>query len=117
MGSLVYSIDLLEEMRKCKSVKACIEFALVDAYGEYEEASAWLACIETLFERFERVEVLGEDVALEGFDLDHGLSVVAVCKKGKRRARAALDSVEFPGITPIEARWLKAWQQFSRGLA
>ena len=104
-------------MRKCKSVKACIEFALVDAYGEYEEASAWLACIETLFERFERVEVLGEDVALEGFDLDHGLSVVAVCKKGKQRAGAALDSVEFPGITPIEARWLKAWQQFSRGLA
>jgi len=42
---------------------------------------------------------------------------VAVCKKGKQRAGAALDSVEFPGITPIEARWLKAWQQFSRGLA
>jgi hypothetical protein len=109
--------DLLDEMRKCKSVNACIELALTDAYGEYEEASAWLVCIETLFERFERAKVLGEDVRLEGFDLDHGLTVVAVCKKGKRRARVALDSVEFPGITPIEARWLKAWQQFSRGHA
>ena len=109
--------DLLDEMRKCKSVKACIELALTDAYGKYEEASAWLACIETLFERFKRVKILGEDVALDYFDLDYGLTVVAVCRKGKRRARVALDSVEFPGITPTEARWLKAWKQFSRGLA
>ncbi len=94
-------------MRECKSVKACIELALTDAYGEHEEASAWLACIETLFERFEQVRVLGEDVTLEGFDLDHGLTVVAVCGRGRRRARVALDSVAFPGITPIEARWLK----------
>ena len=86
--------DLLDEMRKCKSVKACIELALTDAYG-----------------------VLGEDAALEGFDLENELTVVAVCRKGKQRARVALDSVEFPGITPIEGRWLKAWQQFSRGLA
>jgi len=108
--------DLLEEMQQCKSVKACIELALTDAYGEYEQASAWLACIETIFERFDRVNLMGEQVALEGFDLENELAVVAVCTKGKRRARVALDSVEFPGITPIEARWLKAWKQFSRGL-
>ena len=108
--------DLLEEMQQCKSVKACIELALTDAYGEYEQASAWLACIETIFERFDRVNLMGEQVALEGFDLENELAVVAVCTKGKRRARGALDPVEFPGITPIEARWLKAWKQFSRGL-
>jgi len=28
--------SLLEEMQQCKSVKACIELALTDAYGEYE---------------------------------------------------------------------------------
>ena len=108
--------DLLEEMQQCKSVKACIELALTDAYGEYEQASGWLACIETIFERFDRVNLMGEQVALEGLDLENELAVVAVCTKGKRRARVALDSVEFPGITPIEARWLKAWKQFSRGL-
>ena len=51
--------DLLEEMQQCKSVKACIELALTDAYGEYEQASAWLACIETIFARFDRVNLLG----------------------------------------------------------
>jgi hypothetical protein len=109
--------DLLDQMRACKSVKACIEFALTDAYGEYEQAATWLACIETLFERFDRVDVMGEEVALQGFDLGNELTVVAVCRKGRQRVRVALSSVEFPHITVIEARWLNAWKQFSRGLA
>lgn len=107
--------DLVDEMRQCRSVKACIGLALTDAYGEYEQVSAWLACIETMFGRFDRVRLMGQEVTLHGFDLENESTVVAVCGRGKRRARVALDSVEFPGITPIEARWLKAWKQFARG--
>lgn len=109
--------SLLEEMQQCKSVKACVELALTDAYGEYEQASAWLTCIEEMFGRFDRVNLMGKEVALQGFDLENELTVVAVCRKGKRRARVALESVEFPDITSIESRWLKAWKQFSRRLA
>jgi hypothetical protein len=103
-------------MQQCKTVKACIALALTDAYGEYEEASAWLTCIETMFERVDRVKLMGEEVALHGFDLANELAVVAICGRGKRRARVALDSIEFPKLTPTEARWLKAWMQFSRAL-
>jgi hypothetical protein len=108
--------SLLDEMQQCKSVKACIELALTDAYGEYEQASAWLTCIEAMFGHFDQVNVMGEQVALEGFDLTNDIAVVAICRKGQRKARVALDSVEFPDLTPIEARWLKAWKQFSKGL-
>ena len=34
--------DLLDEMRQCKSEQACIDLALTDAYGEDEQAVAWL---------------------------------------------------------------------------
>ena len=105
--------DLLDEMRRCKSVKACIDLALTDAYGEDEEAVAWLTCLETMFGRFKQVRLLGEDVALVGFDLQHH-SVVAVCRQGSRKARVTLDSVEFPGLTPVEARWLQAWKRYAR---
>jgi hypothetical protein len=108
--------DLLGEMQECKSVKTCIALALTDAYGDDEQASAWLACIETMFDRFDRVKVMGEEATLHGFDLSN-TSVVAVCGRGKHRARVALESVEFPALTPVESRWLKAWAQFSRGLA
>jgi hypothetical protein len=109
--------SLLEEMQECKSVEACIELALTDAYGEYEQASAWLTCIEEMFGRYKSVNLMGEQVTLQGFDLANDVAVVAICRKGKRRARVALESIEFPGLTPIEVRWLKAWKQFSQGLA
>ena len=105
-------VDLLDEMMQCQSVRACIDLALTDAYGEEEEAVAWLTCIEAMFDRHMQVRLLGNDVALIGFDLRHH-DVVAVCQQGKRRARVTLDSIEFPELTPGEQLWLKAWQRFS----
>ncbi len=104
--------DLLDEMRQCKSVQACIELAVTDAYGEDEQAVAWLTCIEEMFSRFKQVKLLGNDVALVGFDLSNK-SVVAVCKQGKRKVRVTLDSVEFPELTAVEGFWLRAWKRFS----
>jgi hypothetical protein len=106
--------DLLEEMRQCKSVQACIELALTDAYGPDEQAVAWLTCIEVMFSRFKQVKVMGDEVQLVGFDLNDE-TIVAVCRQGKRKARVSLDSVEFPELTPVETRWLKAWKRFSPG--
>ncbi len=106
--------DLLDEMRRCKSVQACIDLALTDAYGEDEQAVAWLTCIEEMFSRFKQVKVLGRDVALVGFDL-RDYTVVAVCRQDKTKARVTLDSVEFAELTPIEQRWLNAWKKFSAG--
>jgi hypothetical protein len=34
--------DLRDEMRRCKSVRACVDLALTDAYGEEEQVVAWL---------------------------------------------------------------------------
>lgn len=104
--------DLLDEMRRCKSVQACIDLALTDAYGEDERAVAWLTCIETMFGRFSRVRLLADDVALAGFDLQNH-DVVAVCRRGARKVRVTLDSVEFPNLAPIEVRWLQAWNRYS----
>ena len=107
--------DLLDEMKQCKSVRACIELALTDAYGDYEQACAWLTCIETMFGRYKRAVVIGEEVTLEGFELVNDAAIVAVCRRGKRKARVALESVEFPDASPIEARWLTAWKRFASG--
>lgn len=106
--------DLLDEMRQCKSVQACIELALTDAYGPDEQAVAWLTCIEEMFSRFKQVKVMGNEVELVGFDLSNQ-ALVAVCRQGKRKARVSLDSVEFSELTPVEARWLQAWKRFSGG--
>lgn len=105
--------DLLDEMRQCQSVQACIELALTDANGEEEQAEAWLTCIEVMFGRYKKVQLMGGDVALIGFDV-RGHHVLAVCQLGKRRARMTLDSIEFPELTPVEQLWLKAWRSWQR---
>ena len=104
--------DLLDEMRQCRSVRACIDLALTDAYGEEEQAVAWLTCIETMFGRHKQVRLMGNDVALAGFDLRHH-DVVALCRQGTRKARVTLDSIEFLELTPVEQLWLQAWKRFS----
>jgi hypothetical protein len=43
-----FPMDLLDEMQQGKSVQACIDLALTDAYGQDEEAVAWLTCLETM---------------------------------------------------------------------
>jgi hypothetical protein len=108
--------DLLDEMRQCRSVQACIEFAVTDAYGPDEQAVAWLTCIEEMFGRFKQVKVLGNEADLIGFDLERQ-AVVAVCRRGNHKARIALSSIAFPKLSPVEARWLQAWKHFSSGRA
>lgn len=103
--------DLLAEMRRCKNVKACIDLALTDAYGEGEQAVAWLTCIEEMFGKFKQGRLMGAEVMLVGFDLRNN-DVVAVCQQGKHKARVTLDSIEFPNLTTVEQLWLRAWTEF-----
>lgn len=57
----------------------------------------------------------GDELVLEGFDRSNE-SIVAICRKGKRKARVALESVEFADLSPVEAQWLKAWERFALGM-
>ena len=103
--------SLIEEMQKCRSIEQCHEVATVDAYGDEEQASGWLTCLQEMFDKFERVKILGEEVKLKGFDLSKN-SVMAICVKGKTKAKVSLDSIEFPKLTKTETLWLSAWKKW-----
>ena len=105
--------DLLEEMKRCKTIGQCIEVATTDAYGD-EQVGSWLTCIEEMFGEHHDVMLLGEKVKIERFDTEHG-AIIAICKKGKLKARVTLDSIVFPKLTATEKLWLKAWGKYSAG--
>jgi hypothetical protein len=88
--------SLLEEMQQCKSVKACIELAITDAYGEDEQASAWLTCIGEMFGRFKRVNVMGHEVVLKGFDLSGGIRSWRFAKRGSTPRELHSSQSAFP---------------------
>ena len=107
--------SLLSEMKLCRSIKDCFEAATVDAYGEEEQAVGWLTCIQEMFDKFEHVTVLDQEVDLEGFDLANERAVVAICRKGRKKTKIALESVEFPKLSPKEKLWLEAYREWSHG--
>ncbi len=98
-----------------KTVDECTESATIDAYSDEEAAGGWLTCIEEVFEGVHEVRLGDETVRLNGFDLS-GLSVVAVCKKGKKHIRVTLDSLEFINLTKVQQLWLDAWNQWQKDM-
>lgn len=104
-------MELISEMKKCKTVADCRNTATVDANGEEEAAMGWMVCIEEMFGKFKHVKILGNEVILEGFDLK-GNQVMAKCRNGRKLAFVSLESVEFPKLSTNEKLWLdslKLW--------
>ncbi len=108
-------MELISEMKQCKTIEDCHEVATVDAYGEDEVAAGWLACIEEMFDKFEHVSVLGKEVVLEGFDLK-AHQVVAKCRSEHKLAFVSLESVEFPKLNKSEKLWLDALKNWNETL-
>ena len=99
------------EFLKVKNENDCAELATVDAYNEAEAASGWMTCLEEVFGNIKSVKVLGQEVALAGFDIECETAVIAICKSGKKTARLSLTSIEWQKLTKAQQIWLKAWSR------
>lgn len=104
-------MELISEMKKCKTVADCHEVATMDAYDEDEAAAGWLTCIEEMFSKFKHVKILGNEVILDGFDLK-GRQVMAKCRNGRKLAFVSLESIEFPKLSKNEKLWLDSLKKF-----
>ena len=102
-------------MKNCKTVADCHECVTVDAYDEHEAALGWLTCIQEMFSKFEYVNVFGNAVRLEGFDLK-GLQVVAKCRDGQKLAFVLLESVEFSKLSKSEKLWLDSLKNWNENI-
>lgn len=96
------------EFSKVKNIKECMETATVDANGEEEAAMGWQCCFEEVFEGVKKVKIFDEPVELVEFSLSQN-SLVAICQKGKKKAKVTLDSIGLIKPTKIQSLWLKAW--------
>ena len=101
------------ECHQVNNIDECIELATCDAYGEAEQAAAWLECMDEVFQGVTEVKVFGEVVRFVGFDIE-GIGLVAICAKGRHRARVTLDSISPQRATPAQKLWLRAWKAWQK---
>ncbi|MDA2931105.1 calcium-binding protein [Acidobacteria bacterium AH-259-O06] len=84
-----------------------VEEAVVDAYGESEQITAFFTMLEdNLALPFDAV-VLGVDIKVEKLDLTDDEQIVFVCRRG--RERLTLDIRELPLPEPPPNGWKWFW--------
>jgi hypothetical protein len=92
-----------------------VEEALVDAYGESEQATGFYTMMENdLCLPFE-TEILGVTVTVESIDITEDDQLVAVCRKGKDRQRILLTDLPLPKTLPKGGEWIVAYRYWRTG--
>ncbi|WP_018503892.1 hypothetical protein [Parafrankia discariae] len=90
-----------------------VERAVVDAYGEDEQLTAFHAVIgDSLAVPF-RTAVLGVEVTVMGIDLLSGSGIVAVCARGRYRQAIGILDLPLPDPPPGGAEWIEAYRRWA----
>jgi hypothetical protein len=93
---------------------ALIEEATVDAYGESEQATAFLTAPEENLTLPFGATVLGEAVVVEKIDLSNADELLAICRRRGKRLKVRLLDLDLPVPRPKGAEWVAAYRRWSR---
>lgn len=80
---------------------ALVEQAVVDAYDEYEQLTAFHAAIESYLAVPFQTTVLGVEVTVTKIDLLPGSGVVAICTRAKHRQAIGVLDLPLPTPPPV----------------
>ena len=89
-----------------------VEEALVDAYGESEQAAGFYTMIENDLRLPFETEMLGVTVTVESIDIT---DIAAVCRRGKDRQRISLADLPLPSTLPEGSEWIVAYRYWRTG--
>jgi hypothetical protein len=91
-----------------------IEEATVDAYGESEQATAFLTALEEYLALPFGATILDEAVVVEKIDLSGADELIAICRRRGKRQKVRLLDLELPVPRPKGAEWVAAYHRWSR---
>ena len=96
-------------------VKELIEQAIVDAYGEEEQAGGFFTMIEERLALPFPVKVLGVDADVEKVDMTLDGQTVAIWRRGKTRQKIPILDLPLPRPAPSGVEWIAAYRHWRRG--
>ncbi len=96
-------------------LEALTEEAIVDAYGESEQAVAFATVLEDNVALPFTTEVLGVPVVVERIDTTERDEIVAVVRRGRHRQRVPLLDLPLPSPPPAGAEWIAAYRLWAGG--
>jgi hypothetical protein len=104
------------QLRLSKSrLDELVEEALVDAYGESEQATAFYTMLENDLQLPFETQILSVTATVESIDITEDDQLVAVCRAGKTRQRISLSELPLPSPPPKGAEWIAAYRYWRTG--
>lgn len=92
-----------------------VEEAIVDAYGDSEQRTAFLTVLQdSLGLPFETL-VLGVPVTVERVDMTSAEEIVAICRRGRERQSIPILDLSLSSPRPAGAEWIEAYRRWARG--
>ena len=95
-------------------LKALIEEAVVDAYGDEEQTGGFFAMIEEHLALPFSVSILGVEAVVEKVDMTRD-GRIAVCKRDGVKQRIEILDLPLPKPIPAGAEWIAAYRHWRRG--
>ncbi len=92
-----------------------IEDAIVDAYGEDEQRTAFLTMLEDNLRLPFETAMLDVSVVVEKVDLSQSGEIVAICRREKSRQAVPILELPLPTPPPAGAEWIQAYRRWARG--
>lgn len=98
-----------------KRLEKMVEEAIVDAYGESEQAVGFFTVIEDNLQMPFETTLLGVSVIVERVDLNDREDIVAVCQRGRKRQNVPILDLPPPSPKPQGWEWIEAYRLWARG--
>lgn len=96
-------------------LRALIEEATVDAYGEDEQLVGFFTMIQDHLDVPFETEVLGTQVSVVEVDQNSRGEIVAVCERAGKSQRIPILDLPLPEPRPGGAEWIDAYRLWSGG--
>jgi hypothetical protein len=104
------------DRRRRVDLEAMLAEAFIDAYGEEEQLTGLFTMVEEELALPFDTEVLGIPVQVVAVDMTDSLGLVAVCRRGDRSQRVALEDLPLPSPPPPGADWIAAYRLWREGV-
>ena len=92
-----------------------VKEALMEAYGESEQAAGFYTMLENDLRLPFETEMLGVTVTVESIDITKDDQLAAVCRRGKNRQRISLADLPLPSTLPEGSEWIVAYRYWRTG--
>ncbi|HEV8374670.1 MAG TPA: calcium-binding protein [Candidatus Polarisedimenticolia bacterium] len=92
-----------------------VEEAIVDAYGESEQAVGLFTIIEDKLALPFETKLLGVDVKVERIDMNEADEIVAICRRGRHRQPVPILDLLLPWPKPAGWEWIEAYRWWATG--